>query len=158
MKYPENERILIIRPCLKAICAGNKAASKLLSLLLYYARHCEDASLTGTYTQEELARDLCDELTPKQLHDMAIPMLRLLGYLEVDGSGFRHVYTVHLDRIQDALSCIQDSEKLELLLISSIYRNLEEVPKELGEVPIKLELVLIHLELLLKTIGRSSNS
>lgn len=160
MKYPENERILIVRPCLKAVCLGVRSASKLLSVLLYRARNCkeEETTFAFTCTQVDLVNDLCEELTTKQLHDMAIPVLQLLGYLDVDGSGFRHTYTVHLDKVQEALSCYRNKEKLELLLISFIYQQLEEVPMELELVPIQLEEVLKHLELLLKTIGKSSNS
>src|SRR6267154_465354 len=160
MRYPDNERILIVRPCLKAICLGVRSASKLLSVILYRARNCkeDEATFTFTCTQFDLVHDLCEELTTKQLHDMAIPVLQLLGYLDVNGSGFRHTYTVHLDKVQEALSCYKDREKLELLLISFIYKQLEEVPMELELVPIQLEEVLKHLELLLKTIRTSSNS
>jgi hypothetical protein len=160
MKYPDNERILIVRPCLKTICLGVRSASKLLSVVLYRARNCreDETTFVFTCTQADLVNDLCEELTTKQLHDMAIPVLQLLGYLEVNGSGFRHTYTVHLDRVQEALSCYRNKEELELLLISFIYKELEEVPMELEEVPIQLEEVLKHLEVLLKTIGKSSNS
>src|SRR6266446_2129654 len=102
MKYPENERILIVRPCLKAICLGVRSASKLLSVMLYRARNVPEQETIFTFTcnQDELVHDLCEELTTKQIHNMAIPVLQLLGYLEVDGSGFRHKYTLHLDRVQ----------------------------------------------------------
>lgn len=159
MKFP-SERILIVRPCLKAICLGVRSASKLLSVLLYRSRNCaeDETKFTFTCTQAELVDDLCEELTAKQLHDMAIPALQLFGYLSVNGSGFRHIYTVHLDRVQAALSCYENRRDLELLLISFIREQLELVPMELELVPMELEEVLNQLELLLKTIGKTSNS
>ena len=105
MKYPDNERILIVRPCLKTICLGNKPASKLLSLLLYYARNVPDDQDEFTFmaAQEELVADLLDEMDVKTLHRTAIPLLRLLGYWEVDGTSYRYQYTVRLNLIRASL-------------------------------------------------------
>src|SRR5438094_465911 len=128
MKYPENERILIVRPCLKTICAGIRPAAKLLSLLLYRARNCSDKVPTYTFscTQQDLVDDLIEEMDVKTLHRTAIPFLRLLGYLDVDGSSYRYTYTVHLDRIQHALTLISNSKQLEKCLIVWIGKQGEK--------------------------------
>src|SRR5947209_1915960 len=119
MKFPENERILIVRPCLKTLCLGVKSAAKLLSALLYQTRNCPDKqdSFTLQCTQEQAIKSVCEEFTTKTLHDTAIPCLELLGYLEVDTSSYVYQYTLHLDLINRALEVYGNSQQLEKVLI-----------------------------------------
>src|SRR6266702_6931223 len=129
MKYPENERILVVRPCLKTICLGVKPAAKLLSALLYQARNCsdEEPSFTIQWTQEQVIKAVCEEFTSKTLHDTAIPCLELLGYLEVDTSSYVYQYTLHLDLIHRALEVYNTPVELEKFLIVCIRSQLEKV-------------------------------
>lgn len=172
MKYPESERILIIRPCLKTICLGIRPAAKLLSLLLFYTRNCDEQETTYTFTctQEDLINDLIEEMDVKTLHRTAVPMLKFLGYLDVDGSSYRYRYTVHLDLIQQALSLYKDKKQLDKFLIVSMQAQLDKIPieqldknliqlrKQLDKSPIQLEKCLIELDKILIVFRHMSNS
>lgn len=159
MKYPE-ERILIIRPCLKAICMGIKPAAKLLSLLLYYARNCreDEATFTLTCTQSDLLRDLIGEMDVKTLHNVAIPVLRLLGYVDVNGSSYRYEYIVDVALAQHAIDHSGDSKQLEKILIASIRQQLGKFPEQLEILPNELGKILIELEKFLIPFRKIPNS
>ena len=142
MKYPENEPLLIVRPCLKFICLGIRPAAKLLSLLLYYARNCSEdqAEYTFSCTQDELIEGLIDEMDVKTLHRSAIPVLRLLGYLDVDGSSYRYHYTIHLDLIRHLLGNYKDKQKVSKIIVISMVEQLEKLPTEIDKFPIVFSL------------------
>jgi len=112
--YPK-EQILIVRPSLKAICNGNGPAAKLLSVLLYLYE-CNDKLKKGHVqindketvfifccTQGELVNNLCGEMDVKTLHDVAIPALLLLGYLDMEDQMKGNRYTLYIDAVNEAL-------------------------------------------------------
>ena len=125
VQFPE-ETILIIRPCLVAICMGNRSAAKLLHALLYrYSIRQEnkddaenineakrlrgespdqDTAYVIHRKQSQLVDDMCGEMTEKTLHDVAIPMLQLLGYLDIEEDLKSNRYTLHVDRVTEALN------------------------------------------------------
>ena len=160
MKYPEKERILIVRPCLKAICLGIRPASKLLSLLLFYAKDCDEQEPLFTFScnQEELVADLIEEMDVKTLHRTAVPMLRLLGFIEVDGSSYRYRYTVHLDLIQHAINHHKNKEQLDKILIVSMREQLDKYRNEIDKCPNELDKILIELDKCLIPFRKMSNS
>src|SRR6266487_648060 len=160
MKYPENERILIVRPCLITICMGSHPGAKLLSALLYHARNCgeEDILFTIRSTQAELVEDMCGEMTEKTLHDTAAPCLQFLGYLDVDEASYRLGYTLHLDRIRQSLTLYKNTEQLEKLLNVVMWQQLEKLPIELEKVLINWKNFQMYLEKVLIVIRKSSNS
>lgn len=145
VQFPE-ETILIIRPCLIAICMGNRPAAKLLNALLYrYSirkEHKEDAeninenkqargkapdqdtSYRIYRKQSQLVADMCGEMTEKTLHDVAVPALQLLGYLDLEESMKANCYILHVDAITEALGQYDPEEglssRLEKFLISSL--------------------------------------
>jgi len=116
--FPE-EAVLIVRPSLIAICAGQHPAAKLLSVLLYRASLSEpDQQRAPTSkpaphqkktpciyrTQAQLVADMCGELSEKTIHDVALPTLQLLGYVTVDTSSVIYRYMLCLEKIQAALA------------------------------------------------------
>jgi hypothetical protein len=160
VNYPKNERMLIIRPCVKAICLKVKPAARLLSHLLYLARNCDEQATTFSVscTQEEIIGGLIEEIDVKTLHKTAIPMLRLLGFLDVDGSTYRYTYTIHLDLIQQCLSLYQDQEQLENLLIVSMQKQLVDWGIQLVRTPIEIVKSRIVSDKLLIVIRQTANS
>jgi hypothetical protein len=124
VKYPD-DKFLAVRPCLVAICFGNRPAAKLLGTLLYRynlrLENKEDAenqnavkSANGehpdqdtTYRifrrQAQLVDDMCGEMTEKTLHDVAVPMLQLLSFLDLEEHMQSNCYTVDIDLVQQAL-------------------------------------------------------
>ncbi|MBO0790239.1 MAG: hypothetical protein J2P36_04745 [Ktedonobacteraceae bacterium] len=135
VSFPE-EQVVIVRPSLITICAGSHPAAKLLSVLLYRcslrrqspldvpligASHKtrektadHDPSWCLSRTQVQLVTDMCGELSAKTLHDVAIPTLQLLGYVDVDASGAVHRYTLHLNPIRAALTaCRHGADQVE---------------------------------------------
>src|SRR5260370_873882 len=140
--FPE-EHILVVRPSLLAICAGQHSAAKLLSVLLYRcslrkqqqidAQHrnaykqkseiiADQETISAIYrTQGQIVKDLCGELSEKTLHDVAIPALQLFGYLKLDESAVVHCYTLNLETIRAALAAYgQGPEQLEKMLLSHL--------------------------------------
>ncbi len=161
MKYPEKERILIVRPCLKAICYRDKSASKLLSLLLFYAKDCDEQEQEFTFTckQEDLINDLLDEIDIKTLHRTAIPMLRLLGYLDVDGSSYRYTYTVHIGYIQQMLNFYAtNKQEIDKCLIDIMQKQLDIYPEQLDIFLKQLDKSRIQLDKCLIPFRQMSNS
>src|SRR5258708_7158870 len=160
MKYPE-ERLLIVRPCLKAICYRDKPASKLLSLLLYYARNCDEQETEFTFTsrQDDIITDLLDEMDVKTLHRTAIPMLRLLGYIDVDGSSYRYTYTVHIGYIQKMLNFYAtNKQQLDKCLIDIMRKQLDIYPEQLDIFLKQLDKSRIQLDKCLIPFRQMSNS
>src|SRR5260221_7464751 len=160
MKYPE-ERLLIVRPCLKAICYRDKPASKLLSLLLYYARNCDEqeTELTFTSRQDDIITDLLDEMDVKTLHRTAIPMLRLLGYIDVDGSSYRYTYTVHIGYIQKMLNFYAtNKQQFDKCLIDIMRKQLDIFPEQLDIFLKQLDKSRIQLDKCLIPFRQMSNS
>lgn len=134
--FPE-EAVLIVRPSLIAICAGQHPAAKLLSVLLYRASLSEpsqpdeqrapvsEAPLRQKKTpriyrtQAQLVADMCEELSEKTIHDVALPTLQLLGYVMVDTSSVVYCYTLCLENIQTALEAYrQGTSQLKKVLAS----------------------------------------
>jgi hypothetical protein len=116
INYPR-EQILVVRPCLRAICNGSGPAAKLLSVLLHLYEyndklkqgHIQTTKDSETLfilccTQAELLTDLCDEMDVTTLHDVAIPALLLLGYLDVEDQMRANRYTVYIDAVNEALA------------------------------------------------------
>ncbi len=155
VSFPE-ESILLVRPCLVAICHDNRPAAKLLSVLLYRhsirQEHQSDAEsineVRGDNSQDttfriyrkqsKLVTDMCNEITEKTLHDVAIPVLQLLGYLDVDETPAIHCYDLHIDVVVNALVAYKQGPKqLQQMLQSNL-----QLEKFL--ISIQLEKVLIN--------------
>lgn len=118
--YPD-ERLLIVRPCHVSLCMDVRPAAKLLSALLYrYSIRQEskedadninelrkaegreadqDASFRIYRKQSQLVKDMVGEITEKTLHDVAVPCLQLLGYLDLEEYPGMNCYILHIDRI-----------------------------------------------------------
>lgn len=140
--FPE-ETIMVVRPSLIAICMGDKSAAYLLSVLLYrYSirrEHQDDAenlnelksseggepSQDTTYhiyrKQSQLVADMCGVITEKTLHDVAVPMLQLLGYLDIEEHLQCNRYTLHIDAVEAALAVYKNQRStLETFLIEQL--------------------------------------
>lgn len=143
--FPE-ETVLVVRPSLAAICAGNKPAGKLLGALLYrYSIRKEhqtdaeninevklaqgkqadqDTSFRIYRTQAQLVEDMCGEMTEKTLHDVAVPALQILGYLTIEELPGRNAYDLHIESITRALALYtpnsQEQKKLATFLTGQL--------------------------------------
>ncbi len=178
--FPE-ESILLVRPCLIAICAGNRPAAKLLSVLLYrYSirqEHKTDAeninevrASNGEISDQDmtfriyrkqcqLVIDMCGEITEKTLHDVAVPVLQLFGFLDIDESPAIHCYDVHLDIIVDALEAYKQGPKaLEDFLLSHLQLEKFLIDIQLEKFPINKKYFQLALEKVLIANRNSSNN
>ncbi len=94
-------------------------------------------------SQSQLVSDTIDEVCEKTLCDVATPVLRILGFIEADANSRIIHYTVHLDRIRQAVNAYkQGVTSLITLLRQSVKATLELVLKSLEPVLKSLELVL----------------
>jgi|SRR5579872_2118654 len=172
VQFPD-DRFLAIRPCLIAICYGNRPAAKLLGVLLYRynlrvenkddaeninaikAAKGEQADQDTSYRifrkQAQLTEDMYGEMTEKTLHDTAVPMLQLLGYLDIEEHMQANCYIVHVDRVQAALN-EYPSGQLEIFLISAIRAQLEKFRIDLCG--LELEEVLIDKKFFLSALEK----
>ncbi len=176
VSFPE-ESILLVRPCLVALCAGNRPAAKLLSVLIYrYSirqEHKTDAeninevkgddSQDTTFRiyrkQSQLVTDLCNEITEKTLHDVAVPVLQLFGYLDIDESPAIHCYDLHIDAVVNALEAYKQGPKqLEKFLLSSLQLEKFLIDIQLEEFPINKKNFQLALEKILIANRNSSNN
>lgn len=167
ISFPDG-KFLMMRQSLADICYGSRSAGKLLSVLLGWYTHDkkttpEQQTFTIQLTQKKIIEDLCGELNVKTLHDTAVPVLFALEYIDIQISTYVHTYTVHLDRVRQALVLVKKPEQLEKLLITTIDQQLEKllivVPETIRETSNnnkkKFQLLL---EKVLIVIGESSNS
>jgi hypothetical protein len=142
VNFPE-DKFLAVRRCLVAICMGNRPAAHLLSILLFrYNLRMEnkddaenqnavkaakgespdqDTSVRIFRTQAQLVEDMCGEITEKTLHDTAVPMLQLLGFLDLEEHMIANCYILHVDLVQQALNLylpgMKEQPQLENFLI-----------------------------------------
>src|SRR6266567_721789 len=147
IEYPI-EPILLVRPCHVKMCLEVRPAAKLLSALLYHARNCTDDTFDLYRTQSDLVHiDMIDEVCEKTLCDVAAPMLQLLGFLDIDASSYIIHYSLHMDRIREAIEAYKQDIK------AGISRVFSKLAKALtGFLHRKqLELVLKELETVLIT-------
>src|SRR5260221_3502023 len=145
IKVPEDE-VQAVRSCLVAICIGNRPVANLLSILLFrYNLRMEnkddaenqnavkaskgespdqDTSVRIFRTQAQLVEDMCGEITEKTLHDTAVPMLQLLGFLDLEEHMIANCYILHVDLVQQALNLYipnrNEQPQLEKFLISTM--------------------------------------
>src|SRR5258708_3066407 len=145
VKFPE-DKFLAVRTCLVAICMSNRPAANLLSILLFrYNLRMEnkddaenqnavkaskgespdqDTSVRIFRTQAQLVEDMCGEITEKTLHDTAVPMLQLLGFLDLEEHMIANCYILHVDLVQQALNLYipnrNEQPQLEKFLISTM--------------------------------------
>lgn len=146
MKWPvtfPEENVMIVRPSLIAICMGGKSAAYLLSALLYRYSirkegrddaenlnevkngQGEEGGQDTTYhiyrKQSQLVADMCDVIVEKTLHDVAVPILQILGYLDIEEYIQCNRYTLHIDAIEAALSTYKNQrDQLEKFLIGNL--------------------------------------
>lgn len=162
VEFPE-ESVLLVRPSLKRLCLDNKPAAKLLSVLLYrYSIRKEakedaenqnevkqargetpdqDTTFRIFRKQAQLVTDAIDEMDEKTLHDVAVPALQLLGYLDIEEHPGVYCYIVHRDRVQEAINAWKQGPKqLELFL-----KAIPQLEKVL--IAVRLEKVLINKKL-----------
>lgn len=178
--FPE-ESILMVRPSLDALCHFVKPAAKLLGVLLYrYSirqEHQQDAENinevaaaggkegtqdTSFYIyrrQSQLVADMVDEMTEKTLHDVAIPTLQLLGYLDVDETPIIHKYDLHIDVVREALAAYKKNP-VELFEFLLGHLQLEKflIDEQLEEVLINKKKFSLALEKVLIANRNSSNN
>ncbi len=173
VRYPD-DKFLAVRPCLVAICFGNRPAAKLLGTLLYRynlrVENKDDAENINaiklakgqkpdqdtTYrifrTQLQLVDDMCGEMTEKTLHNVAVPMLQLLGFLDIEEHVASNCYIVDINLVQQALDLYRstggqlekfliDHMQLEKFLIST--KELEKFLMNKKNFQLGLEKVLI---------------
>lgn len=176
--YPD-ERLLIVRPCHVSLCMDVRPAAKLLSVLLYrYSIRQEskedadninelrkaegreadqDSSFRIYRKQSQLVKDMVSEITEKTLHDVAVPCLQLLGYLDIEEYPGMNCYILHIDRILRGIAaytedlkektCCQlenfliERPQLEKVLIS--VKSLEKILIDKKNFQLALEKVLI---------------
>jgi hypothetical protein len=176
--FPE-ESILVVRPCLKRMCLDNKPAAKLLSVLLYrYSIRKEakedaeninevktangetpdqDTSFRIYRKQSQIVTDMVDEIDEKTLHDVAVPTLQLLGYLDIEEHPGMHCYIVHYDRVVAGISAYKKGAKA----LESFLKEIPQLEKVL--ISVQLEKVRINkrnfqLEIEKILIGNRENS
>jgi hypothetical protein len=159
VEFPE-ETLLIVRPCLKRISLDVAPASKLLSDLLYrYSIRKEasedaqnlnevkrskgeladqDISFKIYRKQEQIVIDVCNEFTEKTLHDVAAPTLQLLGFLDVEELPGCNCYTVHLDKVNEALAAYKKGPGE----LRKFFKSIPQLEKVL--IGVQLEKVLIN--------------
>jgi hypothetical protein len=126
---------------------GNRPAAKLLNALLYrYSirkEHKDDAeNINGvrqsrgqepdqdtTYRiyrkQSQLVDDMCGEMTEKTLHDVAVPMLQFLGYLDIEEDLKSNCYIVNLEGVTEALSHYDSKEGLSPQLEKFLIEHMQ---------------------------------
>lgn len=145
VKFPD-DKFLAVRPCLVSICFGNRPAAKLLGALLYrYNLRVEnkedaenqnavkaanggqadqDTSYRIFRRQAQLVEDMCGEMTEKTLHDVAVPMLQVLGFLDLEEYMQSNCYIVNIERVQQALNLYspttREQSRLEKFLIKGM--------------------------------------
>lgn len=180
ISFPEEE-ILIVRPSLAAICAGVRPAAKLLSVLLYrYSIRKEskedseninemqaskgeaptqDTTFRIYRKQEQLVKDMCGEITEKTLHDVAVPTLQILGYLDIDESSPVHCYDLHPDVVIAAMNAYKKGEKqLEKVLNANLQLEKFLINSELENILINKKNFQLALEKVLIANRKSSNN
>ena len=178
--FPE-ESMLVVRPSLNALCYFIKPAAKLLGVLLYrYSirqEHQQDAENinevaaaqgregtqdTSFYIyrrQSQLVADMVEEMTEKTLHDVAIPTLQLLGYLDVDETPIIHKYDLHINVVREALAAYKKSP-VELFAFLLGHLQLEKflIDEQLEEVLINKKKFSLALEKVLIVNRNISNN
>ena len=164
-----------------ALCYFIKPAAKLLGVLLYrYSirqEHQQDAENinevaaaqgkegtqdTSFYIyrrQSQLVADMVDEMTEKTLHDVAIPTLQLLGYLDVDETPIIHKYDLHVNIVREALAAYKKNP-VELFEFLLGHLQLEKflIDEKLEEVLINKKKFSLALEKVLIANRKSSNN
>src|SRR5258708_3779069 len=146
VKFPE-VKFLAVRTCLVAICMGNRPAANLLSILLFrYNLRMEnkddaenqnavkaskgespdqDTSVRIFRTQAQLVEDMCGEITEKTLHDTAVPMLQLLGFLDLEEHMIANCYILHVELVQQALSLYLPGKKEQPQLENFLIEHMQ---------------------------------
>src|SRR5258708_26626104 len=146
VKFPE-DKFLAVRTCLVAICMGNRPAANLLSILLFrYNLRMEnkddaenqnavkaskgespdqDTSVRIFRTQAQLVEDMCGEITEKTLHDTAVPMLQLLGFLDLEEHMIANCYILHVELVQQALSLYIPGKKEQPQLENFLIEHMQ---------------------------------
>jgi hypothetical protein len=68
---------------------------------------------------------MCGEMTEKTLHDVAIPMLQLLGYLDIEEDLKSNHYILHVDRVTAALNQYDPKKQLTPQLEKFLIGNMQ---------------------------------
>jgi hypothetical protein len=164
--YPKG-RMIVVRDCTVAICTNNNPGATLLSTFLFWYEHphqfdtYQGNDFTVCRTQARIEEQACNQIDAKTIHDTAVPLLTLLGYLTVKEKMNGNLYTIHMDRITAAYTAYEQGEKaLKAFLISSL--QLESAPiripdDELESILINKKRLYLQLELVLIAIGADSN-
>ena len=178
--FPE-ESVLMVRPSLDALCYSVKPAAKLLGVLLYrYSirqEHQQDAenmnevataqgkegaqdtSFSIYRRQAQLVADMVNEITEKTLHDVAIPTLQLLGYLDVDETPSIHKYDLHVNIVREALAAYKKSPvELSAFLLGHLQLEKFLIDEQLEEVLINKKKFSLALEKVLIVNRNISNN
>lgn len=118
LAYPKG-RLLLVRDCTVDICLKNNPGAVLLSVLLFWYDnpHKGDWENPDLHefcmcrTQAEIEEASCHQIDVKTIHDTAIPLLCLLGYLHVGKKMNGDLYVLHMDRVIAAFAAYEQSLK-----------------------------------------------
>jgi len=158
VQYPEKCAMLLVRDCTVAICCNNNPGSVLLSTFLFWHDHPRTGdyydekthTFTMCRTQAEIQIQSCNQIDTKTIHDTAVPLLQLFGYLTVKEKMNGNLYTLHMDRINAAYAVCRNPQTLHQFLKSSL--QLESAPIRIAEA--QLEPTLINKRALYFQLAR----
>jgi hypothetical protein len=168
IQYPKRaRRMLQVRDCTVAICANNNPGSVLLSTFLFWYDHPRNGDVydgdffTICRTQAEIEEQACNQISVKTIHDAAVPVLCLLGYLDVQEKMNGNIYKINIKRIIAAFAAYDQGNKQlkEFIKSASQLENslIEITPNELENSLINKRNLQLQLEKVLIRIRESSN-
>src|SRR6266704_95857 len=128
MRYPKG-RMVVVRDSTVPISLNNNPGAVLLSTLLFWYDNPwkldtydeKEQTFTMCRTQAAIEEQACHQIDVKTIHDTAVPLLQLLGYLTVKEKMNGNIYILHMDRIFAAYAAYeQGPEKLKSYLKASL--------------------------------------
>src|SRR6266704_244077 len=128
MRYPKG-RMVVVRDSTVPISLNNNPGAVLLSTLLFWYDNPwkldtydeKEQTFTMCRTQAAIEEQACHQIDVKTIHDTAVPLLQLLGYLTVKEKMNGNIYILHMDRIFAAYAAYeQGTEKLKSYLKASL--------------------------------------
>lgn len=164
LAYPKG-RLLLVRDCTVDICLKNNPGAVLLSVLLFWYDnpHKGDWENEGLHefcmcrTQAEIEEASCHQIDVKTIHDTAIPLLRLLGYLHVGKKMNGDLYVLHMDRVIASFAAYEQSLKQhDPAILKNHIRSLLQLESALIEMTeYELESALINKSRLYRLLERT---
>jgi len=162
LAYPKG-RLLLVRDCTVDICLKNNPGSVLLSVLLFWYDNPhkgdfyneQEGTFTVCRTQEDIELQSCDQIDAKTIHNVAVPLLQLFGYLEIKEKMYGNLYTVNIRQVEAAYAAyskgpgalvqfLKSSVQLEKFLIELTEDELEKILINKKFLLLQLEKILIQ--------------